>query len=1232
MATQAGPWGAGDLILGTYRVLKVHGEAATGLVYQVRHLDWQVDLAMKGTRPELSEAETWVGLGLHPHVCACHYVRLIDGVPYVFAEYVEGGSLREWIDDGRLYAGGPKRALARILDVAIQVAWGLGHAHRQGVAHLDVKPGNVLLGPGNIAKVTGFGLARPFAGRPAGGGRHDPQVTVAGLTPAYASPEQAADGRAGKTSDVWSFAVTVLECFTGEVRWSSGPAAGTALAEVRLRGSGERDARVPGQADWDRAGSDRPARVPGQAGLDRAARVPGQAGSDRAGSDREAPGGGLPGGGRSVSPPPLPPALADLLARCLAPAYTERPRDLAAVAGELARIHRAEIGRRYDRTPPRPARLRADELNNRGLSLLDLGRPEEAVADLREALAADPRHLAATVNLGLLAWRRGDVTDRELVDDLATRLADSAEPEQAALALARVHAERGDPDAAAAALGTGSSERPETTAAGPEAATSSTPGTAAAGTPGTAAAGRPGDVLARPGRRLAGGAGHAGWVRAVDVSADGRLGISGGQDGTARLWDVTTGRCLATLTGHTAEVGAVRLSADGRIAITGSQDDTARVWDTASGACLHVLDQHTSHVSAVAVTADGRTAVTGGGDTTLRVWDTRTGVCVRVLTGHTTPIDALCVSADGRHALAAELQSYVLVWDLAEGRPTARLESEHRRAGSVSLSADGGVGAVCAGGVVWLWDLAGGELRHLLDGAGELTRAALSADGRWLLTGGEDKTVRWWQVETGRCVRTFDGHRGMVTGVALSADGRFGVSAGGWDETVGLWQLPEPVEAPLMLCRPRSTTDLSTGAARVKRLLAEAVAAGRPGDALARLTEAREVPGHERDAAVRQAWRDLSRHTTRTGLADFWTLRTITAEPPMTQAAVIVPGGRLAVAFPVAFGGGDNRLRVWDLETGDAVRTLAGHTDAIGAVGVDPAGRWALSGGRDRTARLWDLTTGASLRTLTGHTGAVDAVCLTSGPGPTRDGPASSGDGQALAGDAREPTGGGQALSGGADGEIRVWDLGTGACVRTLTGHDGAVTSLAAGPGGPPTVSANPNGPPTASAGPTGRIAVSGGQDGSVRVWDLADGTAGPVFTGHDGPVRSVGLSADGAIAVSGGADHTVRVWDLGTGRVRHVLTGHTDRVTTVRVTGDGLFAVSGGHDQTIRVWQLGDGECVAVLAGHTAAVASLDLSVDGFRLLSAGWDRTLRLWELDWRLASGPAAIVAGQDPPADQ
>src|SRR5262245_33830746 len=133
-------WQIGDVVMDLYLVTAVLGQGGMGRVYKVRHQGWNVDLAVKTPLSEAvtalggpehfeHEAETWVGLGLHPHVVSCYYVRRVDGLPRVFIEYVDGGSLHEALRERRF------PTTEAILDVAIQSAWGLDYAHERGLVH-----------------------------------------------------------------------------------------------------------------------------------------------------------------------------------------------------------------------------------------------------------------------------------------------------------------------------------------------------------------------------------------------------------------------------------------------------------------------------------------------------------------------------------------------------------------------------------------------------------------------------------------------------------------------------------------------------------------------------------------------------------------------------------------------------------------------------------------------------------------------------------------------------------------------------------------------------------------------------------------------------------------------------------------------------------------------------------------------------------------------------------------
>ena len=323
-------WQPGDVVLGLYEVADVLGEGGMGRVYRVRHRGWGLDLAVKAPLPAVleaaggadlfeREAETWVNLGLHPHVVTCHYVRRIEGVPLVFAEYVDGGSLHEAIHAGRLDSA------EAILDVAVQFAWGLHHAHQQGLVHRDVKPANVMLASDGVAKVTDFGLARArpvrLALRGAAAAGHTMTVEGGGGgTPAYVSPEQARGEAMSRRSDLWSFALCVLEMFLGKRTWSLGIAAPEVLRSYREDG--------------------------------------------------------LVADGQ----PTMPPGVADLLERCFPERPESRPHDLAEAAAVLRAAWEELAGRAYPRHEPRGGTGSADALNNRAVSLVDLGRAAEAAA------------------------------------------------------------------------------------------------------------------------------------------------------------------------------------------------------------------------------------------------------------------------------------------------------------------------------------------------------------------------------------------------------------------------------------------------------------------------------------------------------------------------------------------------------------------------------------------------------------------------------------------------------------------------------------------------------------------------------------------------------------------------------------------------------------------------------------------------------------------------------------
>ncbi|MEW6349906.1 MAG: AAA family ATPase [Thermodesulfobacteriota bacterium] len=281
----------------------------------------------------------------------------------------------------------------------------------------------------------------------------------------------------------------------------------------------------------------------------------------------------------------------------------------------------------------------------------------------------------------------------------------------------------------------------------------------------------------------------------------------------------------------------------------------------------------------------------------------------------------------------------------------------------------------------------------------------------------------------------------------------------------------------------------------------------------------------------------------------------------------------------------DRTVRLWDLETGECLRTLRGHGDMVSTVSMTLDGKRAVSASHDRTIRLWDLESGQCIRTVTSP---VELGTLSITPDGRR---AVSGSG-----------GGVLVITPDMDCTLRVWDLDTGECTAVLEGHSRPV----------PTVSLNAN----------GRIAVSGSRDGTVRVWDLDAGRCLTVMTGTATNVASAALTPDGTAAVSAGEDRSVfgnwrsiiEVWDCKAGRSVRSIESRFGAVTHVSLTADGKRAVSGSDDGIVRLWDLESGVCLKTFSAHTDAVKSVAVTPDGRRAVSSSGDRdgTLRVWDLE--------------------
>ncbi|KAI8612580.1 WD40-repeat-containing domain protein [Chytriomyces sp. MP71] len=290
---------------------------------------------------------------------------------------------------------------------------------------------------------------------------------------------------------------------------------------------------------------------------------------------------------------------------------------------------------------------------------------------------------------------------------------------------------------------------------------------------------------------------------------------------------------------------------------------------------------------------------------------------------------------------------------------------------------------------------------------------------------------------------------------------------------------------------------------------------------------------------------------------------------------------------------------------------LSGHRLAITSLAFHPLYNTIATGAEDASIFLFDVDSYSdsspglshAVKTLKGHTKGVNCVVFQEG----------FGSGSLLA-------------SASSDLSIKLWDTAhpSTPCIRTLYGHNDSVSSIAF--------------VPTAAIPGAQELLVSCSRDGTLKVWQVDTGlclrTMDEVHSGEW--VRMVAVSADGTMVASCSNDQTVAICDLSSGSILKRFMGHTHvvecvtfapelAVKTIRNTVGGgsasnkrtseppmgQYLVSGSRDKTIRIWDTVSGECVMILTGHENWVRAITFHPSGTHLLSTGDDKTLRIWDL---------------------
>jgi WD40 repeat protein len=582
--------------------------------------------------------------------------------------------------------------------------------------------------------------------------------------------------------------------------------------------------------------------------------------------------------------------------------------------------------------------------------------------------------------------------------------------------------------------------------------------------------------------------------------------------------------------GHRGEVEGVALTPDEETVVSCGTDGVVNIWERRTGRLLKTLQRGQTLANGVAVTPDGRRVLAASFDKTVRIWDVHSERIVRRLRGHKHSVACVAVDSSGHFAITGSSDSTARVWSLESGQclSTFRHSNIVR---AVAFSRDG-TRAFSASNdrSVAIWDPRSAKHLSTLPHDDFVFAIAVSRDGRRLISGSGDGKLSMWALPSGRLLWRLPAHDGFVERIVLLR-GEHRAASCSFDHAIKIWDLRSGQQLAV----------LNGHAGPVHCLVAT-----RDGRALISGSHDGRVIEWSFDAGGDRT--DSARH--------LYGIRSV----------AVAPLGHRAFSAT-----DDQTLGAWDVRSQSLVKAIPGHSAPLA---ISPDGRLLVSAGTEanvQVLKIVDLRTLSTVRSVPyfglgeGHySWNINAIAITPD--------------------------GCHVWTASTANELKIWELSSGALVRTLAGHTGCVNDL--------------------RIASKASFAFSGSNDGTIRSWPLAAPGRSTIVGEIDDSVEKLAVTADGATVVSkAGREGPLVAWDTRT-RTQLWSVDLTVReengaprrggcyINDLCITPDDTILLVAAENSALSVRDLRTGELRMSFVGDTAMLACA-VTPDGRTILS---------------------------------